>query len=78
MVIGSGRFTGPDLLAAVQRAPVSRWAGILAALPMRGDCARRKVSSGNCGRHAGGPDDHRVELAFYLGLEVGVDLVDLG
>src|SRR5439155_15649733 len=43
-----------------------------------GDCARRILSSGNRWRHAGGPDDHLVELTVHLGLEVGVDLVDLG
>jgi hypothetical protein len=29
-----------------------------------GGCARRKLSSGNRGRSAGGADKHRVELAI--------------
>src|SRR6267143_5572345 len=67
-----------NLLIAAWWAAVRLWAGIRRAALTRPDCARRRLSSGKCGRHAAGPDDHRVEVALDLRLEVGVDLVDLG
>src|SRR2546428_5208018 len=34
------------------RASVDRWDGLHQVLPTRGDCPRKKLSSGNCSRHA--------------------------
>src|SRR5437016_8969646 len=38
------------------RASVDRWDGLNQVLPTRGDCPRKKLSSGNCSRHAPSPN----------------------
>ena len=35
---------------------MNRWDGIYQVLPPRGDCPRKKLSSGNCSRHAPSPN----------------------
>src|SRR5713226_5556072 len=35
---------------------MNRWDGIYQVLPTRGDCPRKKLSSGNCSRHAPSPN----------------------
>src|SRR5437867_10926222 len=35
---------------------VDRWDGLHQVLPPRGDCPRKKLSSGNCSRHAPSPN----------------------
>jgi len=35
---------------------VDRWDGLHQVLPTRGDCPRKKLSSGNCSRHAPSPN----------------------
>ena len=35
---------------------MDRWGGIHQALPARGDCPCKKLSSGNCRRHAPSPN----------------------
>ena len=35
---------------------MNRWDGIYQVLPPRGDCPRKKLSSGNCSRHAPFPN----------------------
>src|SRR2546428_8854388 len=43
------------------RASVDRWDGLHQVVPTRGDCPRKKLSSGNCSRHAPSPNPE-VEL----------------
>src|SRR5437867_4663877 len=38
------------------RASVDRWDGLHQVLPTRSDCPRKKLSSGNCSRHAPSPN----------------------
>src|SRR5712692_7269077 len=40
----------------LRRASVDRWDGLHQVLPTRGDCPRKKLSSGNCSRHAPSPN----------------------
>jgi len=35
---------------------VDRWDGLHQVVPTRGDCPRKKLSSGNCSRHAPSPN----------------------
>ena len=35
---------------------MNRWDGIYQVLPTRGDCPRKKLSSGNCSRYAPSPN----------------------
>src|SRR2546428_13386770 len=59
------------------RASVDRWAGLHQVVPTRGDCPRKKLSSGNCSRHPPSPNPE-VELlgpgpSNALGASGGVD-----